>query len=117
MKHHEFLRRLLAVTFVAAVALAGCAQRPAQAPSGGARQLEGPKVTIKGTIGYMKSASAYVVQGEAPYHVSFIVNEDPKLLEELMKSGKTVTIDGHYTRGPDYLFIEKIDGTVYRGKE
>ena len=80
-------------------------------------QLEGNKVTVKGTIGYMKSAGAYVVQGEAPYHVSFIVNEDPKVLEELMKSGKIVTIDGHYTRGPDYLFIETIDGKAYRGKE
>ena len=34
-----------------------------------------------------------------------------------MKSGKTVTIDGHYTKGPDYLFIETIDGKAYRGKE
>ena len=117
MKHHKFLRIILAVTGVASFALAGCAQRPVQAPSGGVMQLEGNKVTVKGTIGYMKSASAYVAQGEAPYHVSFIVNEDPKVLEELMKSGKTVTIDGHYTKGPDYLFIEKIDGKGYRGKE
>jgi hypothetical protein len=117
MNHHKCLRSILAVTFVASVVLAGCAQRAAQAPSGGIAKSDGVKVTVKGTIGYMKSAGAYVVQGEAPYHVSFIVNEDPKALEELMTSGKTVTIEGHYTKGPDYLFIEKIDGKAYRGKE
>ena len=117
MKHHKFLRISLAVTCLGSFALAGCVQQPAQAPSGGVRTLEGVKVTLKGKIGYMERVSAYVVQGEAPYHVSFIVNEDPKVLEELMKSGKTVIIEGHYTKGPDYLFIEKIDGKGYRGKE
>lgn len=117
MKHHRCLRSILAVASLVSVAFAGCAQRPVQAPSGGVTQVEGTKVTVKGTIGYMKSASTYVVQGEAPYHVSFIVNEDRKFLDELVKSGKTVTIEGHYTMGPDYLFIEKIDGNVYRGKE
>ena len=117
MKHHEFLRSLLAVTFVAASALAGCAPRPAQAPSGGVMPLEGTKVTVTGKIGYMTSARTYVVQGEAPPDELFIVNADPKVLEELMKSGKTVTIEGHYTIGADHLFIEMIDGQVYRGKE
>ncbi len=117
MKDHKFLRIILALTFVASFALSGCAQRPAQAPSGGVMKLEGTKVTVVGKIGYMNSVSAYVVQEEAPPDELFIVNEDPTLLGELMKSGKTVTIEGHYTIGADHLFIEKIDGTVYRGKE
>ena len=117
MKHHNFLRSLLAVTFVAAFALAGCAPRPAQAPSGGVMPLEGTTVTVTGKIGYTKGASTYVVQSEAPPDEVFFVNADPKVLEELMKSGKTVTIEGHYTIGADHLFIERIDGKVYRGKE
>jgi len=117
MKPHKFLRSLLAVTFVAAVALAGCAPRPAQAPSKGVMKLDGAKVTVTGKIGYMTSARTYVVQGEAPPDEMFIVNADPAVLDALMKSGKTVTIDGHYTIGADHLFIEKIDGKVYRGKE
>jgi hypothetical protein len=32
-----------------------------------------------------------------------------------MNSGKTVTIEGHYTIGADHLFIEKIDGKQYQG--
>jgi hypothetical protein len=117
MKSHKFLRITLALTIVASFALAGCAQRPAQAPSGGAMKSEGTKVTVKGKIGYMKSVSAYVVQGEAPPDELFIVNEDPKILGELTKSGKTVIIEGHYTIGADHLFIEKIDGKAYPGKE
>ncbi len=117
MKHHTCLPIILVLTCVAAFAPTGCAQRPAQAPSEGVMKLEGTKVTVKGKIGYMKSVGAYVVQGETPPDELFIVNEDPKVLDELMKSGKTVTIDGHYTIGADHLFIEKIDGTVYRGKE
>ena len=117
MKHLTFPRLILALTFVASFALAGCSQQSAQSSSTGVMKLEGTKVTVKGKIGYMKSGSAYVVQGEAPPDELFIVNEDPKLLEELMKSGKTVTIEGHYTIGADQLFIEKIDGKVYRGKE
>ncbi len=115
MTHHKVLRSILTVAFVAACTLVGCAQRPA--PSGGVMKLEGTKVTVTGKIGYMTSARTYVVQGEAPPDELFIVNEDPKVLDELMKSGKTVTIEGRYTIGADHLFIEKIDGTVYRGKE
>jgi len=44
-------------------------------------------------------------------------NQDTALLQALFKSGKTVIIDGHYTIGADHLFIEKIDGQTYRGKE
>jgi len=95
----------------------GCAQRPVQSPTTGVMKLEGTKVTVKGKIEYMKSSSTYVIQGEAPPDRLFIVNQDLKLLESLMKSGKTVIIDGHYTIGADHLFIEKIDGKEYQGKE
>jgi hypothetical protein len=109
----------IAVVFsiVAALSIVGCAQRPVQSPTTGVMKLEGTKVTVKGKIGYMKSVSAYVIHGEAPPDELFIVNPDPKILETLMKSGKTVTIEGHYTIGADHLFIEKIDGKAYQGKE
>lgn len=47
----------------------------------------------------------------------FIVNKDPQVLEELLKSGKAVMIEGRIVRGAEYLFIEKIDGQPYVGKE
>jgi hypothetical protein len=115
------IKKLTRIILVLAVgtlfATVACAQRPAQSPGTGAMKIEGAKVTIKGKIGYMKSIDGYVVQGEAPPDELFIVNQDPKLLEKLMKSGKTVTVEGHYTIGADHLFIEKIDGKAYKGKE
>lgn len=114
------IKRLAPIVMVLSVisvfATVGCAQRPTQTPSTGVMKLEGTKVTVKGKIDYMKNSGVYIVRGEAPPDELFIVNEDPKLLENLMKSGKTVTIDGHYTIGADHLFIEKIDGQPYVGK-
>ena len=115
MKTRVLIKVLLVLTLVIWITPLGCAQRPAQTPSTGVMKLEGTKVTIEGKIAYMKSVNAYVVRGEAPPDELFIVNEDPKLLENLMNSGKTVTIEGHYTIGADHLFIEKIDGKQYQG--
>ena len=45
-----------------------------------------------------------------------VVNPNPKLLGQLSKSGKIVTIQGRLEGGADLLFIEKIDGKPYHGK-
>jgi len=110
-------RTIMVLSFITLFATVACAQRPAQSPSTGVMKLEGTQVTVKGKIGYMKSSSTYIIRGEDPLDELFIVNPDPILLETLMKSGKTVTIEGHYTIGADHLFIEKIDGKAYQGKE
>ena len=109
-------RTILVLLVIIIFAPVGCAQRSAQSPATGVMKLEGTKLTVKGKIGYMKNSDAYIVRGEAPPDELFIVNQDPKLLENLMKSGKTVTIEGHYTIGADHLFIEKIDGQPYAAK-
>ena len=110
MKNHRLVGILLALALGVSLLFAGCAQRELQT-------LQGTKVTVKGKVHYMKSLGGHFVMGEDPPGEYMIVNKDPKLLEELMKSGKTVIIDGHYTIGADYLFIEKIDGKAYQGKE
>jgi len=117
MKPWNFRHIVLVLTAISFFALAGCAQQSAQNPGTGVMKLEGTQVTVKGKIGYMKSSSTYIIRGEDPLDELFIVNPDPILLETLMKSGKTVTIEGHYTIGADHLFIEKIDGKAYQGKE
>ena len=117
MKPWNFRHIVLVLTAISFFALAGCAQQSAQSPGTGVMKLEGTKVIVKGKVGYMKNSNTYVIKGEAPPDELFIVNPDPKLLETLMKSGKTVTIEGHYTIGADHLFVERIDGQAYRGKE
>ena len=46
-----------------------------------------------------------------------IVNQDPEQLDALLKSGRTMSIEGRLVQGADYLTIDKIDGQPYTVKE
>ncbi len=116
MNTKRLIQIILMLSVIAMMAGVGCAKQPVQSQGGAAPAIEGTKTTVIGKIDYMKNSGNYVVRGETPPDELFIVNPDPKLLEGLMKSGKTVTIEGHYTIGADHLFIEKIDGKPYPGK-
>lgn len=85
-----------------------------QKPDAG-NTLPKEKVILKGRIDFMPSLGGYYVKGEDPPTILFIENQNPRLLEEVFKSGKTVSIEGHLTVGADYLFIEKVDGRPYHG--
>lgn len=80
---------------------------------GSATGKNAQKVTMKGTIGYMEPSLVYYIMGENPPSQVFIVNPNKKVLDELKESGKTVTIEGHFTIGADHLMVEKIDGKKY----
>ena len=75
-------------------------------------------MTVKGKIDYMERLGGYFVRSLEPGGEFFIMNQDPKLLDELTKSGKTLTIEGriNLALGAEYMFIEKIDGKKYQGK-
>ena len=117
MKHWNLTQIVLVLTAVSFFALAGCVQRSVQAQGAGSVTPEGAKIIVKGKIDYWKNINGYAIIGEEPARTFFIVNQNPKILEELFKSKKTVTIEARRTTGPDNLFIEKIDGQAYRGKE
>ncbi|HSB06688.1 MAG TPA: hypothetical protein VLK23_16020 [Thermodesulfobacteriota bacterium] len=107
-------RIVLSVLVIAICVIFGCAQRSVQ--SQGGTKPEGSPITIKGKIDFMKNLGGYFVLGEVPAREYIIVNENPKVLEELYKSGRIVTIEGRIVRAAEYLFIEKIDGKTYLGK-
>ena len=73
------------------------------------------KITIKGKIQHMEQLGGYYLLGENPGGEFMIVNQNPKVLETLMKSEKTVTVEGSL-KGAEWLTIEKIDGKPYSGK-
>ena len=79
------------------------------------RSVTGEPVTVTGKINYMDRTGSYYLQSEKPHSVLIIVNQDPKILEALKVSGKTVTVEGKLTGGADLLFVEKIDGKPYIG--
>ncbi len=109
-------RRLLGIALSLLVLLAFACSTSAQKTTTSA-QPEGPPITVKGKIDYMTNLGGYFVRGVEPGGEFFIVNKDPKVLGELQKSGKTLTIEGRIARGAEYLFIEKIDGKPYTGKQ
>jgi len=95
---------------IAAVACSGVSQKAEP------QKTDESKIMVQGRIDYMKSSGEYYVVGEIPTRTYFIVNQNTKLLEELFKSQKRITIEGNRATGADFLFIEKIDGQPYTGK-
>ena len=75
---------------------------------------KGQPVVVKGKVTYTERVDKYFVNGERPLTQLMVVNPNPKLLGQLSKNGKFVTIQGHLAGGADLLFIEKIDGKSYR---
>ncbi len=108
---------MLVFSIVAAISIAGCAQRQMQTQQAASAAPEGPKITIKGKIEFMTNLGGYFVHGEEPGGEFFIMNQNPQVLEGLLKSGKTLVIEGRIVKGAEFLFIEKIDGKAYQGKE
>ena len=111
MNYKKLMGIILSLLIVAMVACSGLGQKPAEST-----KPEGPAITVKGKIDYMTNLGGYFVRGLEPGGELFITNKNPKVLEELYKSGKTVTIEGRIVRGAEYLFIEKIDGQPYTRK-
>ncbi len=113
----KILGIVLVFSIIAALSIVGCAQRQMQTQQATSAAPEGPKMTVKGTIEYNKSLGGYFVHGLEPGGELFIVNQNLQVLEGLLKSGKTLVIEGQIVKGAEFLYIEKIDGKAYQGKE
>jgi hypothetical protein len=81
-------------------------------PAAGASQ-EGQSITVRGKIEFMEQLGGYYVNGEDPAGEFMITNQNSDVLGKLLKSGKTVTIEGRLPMGAELLFIETIDGKQY----
>jgi hypothetical protein len=67
------------------------------------------KVTGEIAEGY----NSYIIRGKSPSTMIWtILNPEPKVLDEYIKSGKVVDIDAHIVSG-DNIEIKKIDGKQY----
>ncbi len=115
MKTRTLISVLLIITLAVWIAPLSCAQRQVQGAATAAS--EGPNITIKGKIEFMTNLGGFFVHGEEPGGEFFIMNQNTRVLEGLSKSGKTAMIEGRIVRGAEYLFIEKIDGQPYTGKQ
>jgi hypothetical protein len=90
------------------------AQGAAKAPEKAKPAAQVQKLTVVGKIAKEQAMGGYYIQGEKPPEVYRIVNQNPKVLENYVKKGKSVTIEAQVVMG-DNLAIEKIDGKKYHG--
>ncbi len=108
---------ILSILAVVLAANLGLAQGPVQGKAPQGAQEQGPQTTIQGKIIFMQSYGGYIVVSETPHEEYKIINENPKVLADLAKKEKPVTIEGRLPRGAYLLFIDKIDGKPYRGEK
>ncbi len=106
---------ILSVLILIANAAIGYPQGPPQEQAPATAAPEPLKTTITGRIVFMKSYGGYIVISETPHEEYKIINENDKILGDLAKKGKPVTIEGNFPRGAYLLFIEKINGKKYQG--
>ncbi len=105
---------LIAAILSLALACPVLAQGPKAAEKQPAPNAQLMKMTITGKIA--KAELGYIIQGQKPREVFNVLNADPKVLDKLVKSGKTVTIEAVSVVG-DNVNIRKIDGKAYQEPE
>ena len=103
----------LAVTLI--VSGFAFAQGQGKSPSAKSQNESEVPIVVTGKIAYMKQLGGYFVSGAVPAQEYMIENQNPQVLEKLLKSVKEVRIEGR-RRGAELLIIEKIDGKPYTAK-
>jgi len=69
------------------------------------------EMTVTGEVA--EGYNSYIIRGKTPSTMVWtILNPEPKILNEYIKSGKIVDIDVHIVSG-DNIEIKKIDGKEY----
>ncbi|MEW6418133.1 MAG: hypothetical protein AB1480_08435 [Nitrospirota bacterium] len=102
---------LIAAILSLALASPVLAQGPKATEKQPAPAAQPMKMTITGKIA--KAEEGYIIQGQKPRELFTILNANPEVLDKLVKSGKTVTIEAVSVVG-DNVNIRKIDGKVYQ---
>lgn len=115
MKAKELWLFILAVcvafTLTSIVAL-GQEKAPGKAaPQPPSRQAK--KITIVGKIDHLDSMGGYFIQAQKFPEIFTILNQNPKVLAKLAKSGQVVKIQATVVQG-DNILIEQIDGKPYQ---
>ncbi len=109
MKRSIVIATILFLALACRVLAQGAGTRADEKQPAPAGQLM--KVTITGKIA--KAEQGYIIQGQKPRELFTILNANPKVLDKLVKSGKTVTIEAVSVVG-DNVNIKKIDGKTYK---
>ena len=107
---------IVVILSVLALAVTICSAGGLAPEKGSAQAPKGEPIVVKGKVDFVKAVDHYFVRAEQPHTDLMVVNSNPKILSQLSKSGKIVTIQGRLAGGADLLFIEKIDGKPFHGE-
>ena len=108
------MRKSIIIAATLSLALAGpvLAQAPQAGAKPGAPAAARPMtMSISGKIA--KTEQGYIIQGQEPRELFTILNPNPQVLDSLIKSGRSVTIEAVSVMG-DNVNIQKIDGKAYQ---
>jgi hypothetical protein len=107
------MKESIVIAAVLCLALAGpaLAQAPKPEVKQGAQAAKPIILTITGKI--VKDNQNYIIQGQKPAELFTILNPNASVLDSLVKSGKTVTIEAVSVMG-DNVNIQKVDGKPYK---
>jgi hypothetical protein len=102
---------VIAVLFLALVAAPVLAQTSKTEAKQSAPAAKPIILTITGKI--VKDGQNYIIQGQKPAELFTVLNPNPSVLDSLVKSGKTVTLEAVSVVG-DNVNIQKVDGKPYK---
>jgi len=71
------------------------------------------KMAVTGEIAKGYKDYGYIIRGKTPAMIFTILNPDPKILDDYVKSEKAVPIEVRIVSG-DNVEIKKLDGKEYR---
>jgi len=78
-----------------------------------AKESQVKSMSITGEIA--QGRNDYIIRGQKPQEIFTILNPDPTVLDEFVKTGKTVEIKVRVVSG-DNVEIQSIDGKKYHKK-
>lgn len=93
------------VLVFASVAVHGLRAQSSQAPR--VKQM-----TITGEIAKSDRSGGYIIRGKVPAEIFTILNPEPTVLDELVKTGRIVPLEVRIVSG-DNVEIKMIDGKEY----
>jgi hypothetical protein len=111
------MKKSIVVALVLTLALAGPVLT--QNPMAGGQQVApaaAKPMTLAITGKIVKGDQGYVIQGQKSRELFTVLNPNPSVLDKLVKSGETVTIEAVSVLG-DNVNIQKIDGKPYKEAE
>jgi hypothetical protein len=107
------MKKSIVIAAILSLALAGPVLAQGSKPQAKQSAPAAKPITLTITGKIVKDNQNYIIQGQKPPELFTILNPNGGVLDTLVQSGKTVTIEAVSVMG-DNVEIKKIDGKPYK---